>query len=383
MIYFDNAATTMKKPKVVIEAVVKAMESLGNSGRGAHDATLDASRSVFQTRRKLANLLGADSPSEIVFTMNSTESLNIAIKGLLQPGDHVITTQLEHNSVLRPLYEMEKVGVELTILPADTMGNLDYDKIPTSLQSNTKALVITHGSNLTGNVVDIERIGEIAKKHHIILIVDASQTAGFLEIDVKKMGVDVLCFTGHKSLLGPQGTGGMYVRNGLVIKPLVTGGSGILTFDKEHPKQMPEALEAGTLNAHGLAGLSAALDFLQKERLENIREKEWELMWLFYHRVKEIPRVFVYGDFSHKIRCPIVSLNIQGIPSAEVSDRLARDFHIATRAGGHCAPLMHEALETKEQGAVRFSFSYFNTVEEVEATVTALRSLAEELVCEK
>lgn len=378
MIYLDNAATSMKKPKVVIEAVCKAMESMGNSGRGAHEATLDASRTVFQTRMKLARLFGADSPNEIVFTMNSTESLNIAIKGILQRGDHVITTCLEHNSVLRPLYEVEKLGVELTILPANYFGDLLYEEMEGKIKANTKALVITHASNMTGNVVDIEKIGKLAQKHDVLLIVDASQTAGFLDIDVKKMGVDVLCFTGHKSLLGPQGTGGMYVKSGIEIKSLLTGGSGVLTFEKEHPKQMPEALEAGTLNAHGLAGLSAALDFLQEETLERIRQKELEFMWHFYNKVKEIPQVVVYGDFSKKLRCPIVSLNIGQMSSAEVSDLLAGEFGIATRPGGHCAPLMHENFGTKEQGAVRFSFSFFNTGEEVEIACNAVREIAKE-----
>lgn len=378
MIYLDNAATSMKKPKAVIEAVCKAMESMGNSGRGAHEATLGASRTVFQTRMKLARLFGADSPNEIVFTMNSTESLNIAIKGILQRGDHVITTCLEHNSVLRPLYEVEKQGVELTILPVNYLGNLLYEEMEEKIKANTKAIVITHASNMTGNVVEIEKIGKLAQKHDVLLIVDASQTAGFLDINVKKMGVDVLCFTGHKSLLGPQGTGGMYVKSGIKIKSLLTGGSGILTFEKEHPKQMPEALEAGTLNAHGLAGLNAALDFLQEETLERIRKKELEFMWHFYNNVKEIPQVAVYGDFSKKLRCPIVSLNIGKMSSAEVSDLLAGEFGIATRPGGHCAPLMHETFGTKEQGAVRFSFSFFNTREEVENAYNAVREIAKE-----
>ncbi|MBR5596106.1 MAG: aminotransferase class V-fold PLP-dependent enzyme [Lachnospiraceae bacterium] len=379
MIYLDNAATTMKKPKSVINAVCHAMESLGNSGRGVHDATLDASRIIFQTRRKLAKLIGAGSPNEIVFTMNSTESLNIAMKGLLQPGDHVITTQLEHNSVLRPLYEMEKVGVELTFISVDLLGNPVYEEIPSSIRENTKAVVMTHGSNLTGNVVDIERVGKMTKEANILFIVDASQTAGFLDIDVKKMGVDVLCFTGHKSLLGPQGTGGMYVRSGLEVRPLLTGGSGILTFEKEHPVRMPEALEAGTANGHGLAGLQAALDFIQEEGLENIRKKEGELMWLFYYAVKEISQITVYGDFTGKLRCPIVSLNIGNIPSSKISDKLAQEYDIATRSGGHCAPLMHEVLGTKEQGAVRFSFSYFNTKEDVERAVKAIREIVEKI----
>ena len=378
MIYLDNAATTLRKPDTVIQAVSHALGTLGNSGRGVHDAMLDASRVIFDTRVKVANLFHAESPNEIVFTMNSTESLNIAIKGILQSGDHVITTVLEHNSVLRPLYEMEEKGVEVTILSADCQGNICYEDIGKEIKENTKAIICTHASNLTGNVLDIERIGKIAKQRDILFLVDASQTAGILDIDVQKIRIDILCFTGHKSLLGPQGTGGMYVRQGVKVRPLLTGGSGVQTFSKEHPTQMPTALEAGTLNAHGLSGLNAAVTYLQEEGIEKIRKKEQELMWYFYKQVKEIPAITVYGDFSAKERCPIVALNLGEYNSAEVSDALYQNYGIATRSGGHCAPLMHQALGTVEQGAVRFSFSHFNTMEEVEQTVEAIRELAED-----
>lgn len=376
MIYLDNAATTMKKPKAVIEAVCEAMESLGNSGRGIHDASLNASRVIFQTREKIAALLGAKRPEEIVFTMNSTQSLNYAIKGILQKKDHVITTVLEHNSVLRPLYEMEKEGVELTILPCDSLGNISYEEMEKQIKENTKAIICTHGSNLTGNLVDIKRVGEIAKRNHLLFVVDASQTAGFCEINVQDMKIDILCFTGHKSLYGPQGTGGMYINPEIKVKSLIVGGSGVQTFAKEHPAQMPEALEAGTLNAHGLAGLSAAIDFLWQEGMEKIKEKEKQLMWSFYEKIKEIPGICIYGDFTKKDRCPIVALNIGDYDSGQVSDALYQKFEIATRPGGHCAPLLHAAMGTVEQGMVRFSFSYFNTLEEVEKAVEAIRQLA-------
>lgn len=378
MIYMDNAATTMRKPEEVIEAVVGAMNSMGNAGRGAHSASLSASRVIYNTREALARFFGAESPKQIVFTNNSTESLNIAIKGLLEPGDHVVTTMLEHNSVLRPLYEMEEKGVSLTIVKSNPKGTISYEKLEAAVQENTKAIICTNASNLTGNYVDVKRVGEIAKRKGVLLVVDASQTAGVYPIHVKEMNIDILCFTGHKSLLGPQGTGGLYVREGLKLKPLKSGGSGVQTYLKKHPDDMPTALEAGTLNGHGIAGLGAAIAYLEKEGIDNIRKKELQHMWHFYHGVKDIPGVKVYGDFDTEVRCPVVTLNIGDYDSSEVSDELLMTYGISTRPGAHCAPLMHEALGTVEQGAVRFSFSHYNTEEEIETAIAAIRELAEE-----
>ena len=376
MIYMDNAATTLQKPECVAKAVVNAMNSFGNAGRGLNDASMGASRVVYDTREKLCRLFHGENPKQFAFTSNATESLNTAIQGLIGPGDHVITTMLEHNSVLRPLYEREAAGVELTILKCDTYGNISYEEIEAAIRENTKAIVCTHGSNLTGDLTDIGRIGAIAKKHGILLIADASQTAGLIPIDVQEMQIDVLCFTGHKGLYGPQGTGGIYVRPGVEIKPLKRGGSGIETYNKNHPAQMPTALEAGTLNSHGIAGLNAALTYIEETGVEHICRLALERMWQFYEGVCDIPGVTVYGDFSEKERVPIVSLNIEDFDSAEVSDELLTEYGIATRAGGHCAPLMHEALGNVEQGAVRFSFSHFNTQEEVEKAISAIRELA-------
>lgn len=378
MIYMDNAATTMRKPNEVIEAVVTAMNSMGNAGRGAHAASLDAARVIFDTREALARFFNAGNPKQVVFTNNSTESLNTAIKGILEPGDHAITTMLEHNSVLRPLYELEEQGVELTIVKSDQLGRLDYEGLETAIRENTKAIICTNGSNLTGNYVDIKRVGEIADRHGILFIVDASQTAGVYPIDMQDMKIDVLCFTGHKSLLGPQGTGGMCVREGVEIRPLKSGGSGVQTYNKKHPKEMPTALEAGTLNGHGIAGLGAAIVYLEREGIDHIREEELKHMWHFYHGVKDIPGVKIYGDFETGLRCPIVTLNIGDYDSSEVSDELLMTYGISTRPGAHCAPLMHEALGTVEQGAVRFSFSHYNTEEEVETAIRAIKELAEE-----
>lgn len=378
MIYMDNAATTMRKPQCVIDAVVNAMSSMGNAGRGANDASLSASRIIYDTRERLCRLFGGTNPKQVVFTNNSTESLNIAVKGLLEPGDHVITTMLEHNSVLRPLYELEKKGVHLTIVKSDAKGRVRLSDIKEAICGDTKMIICTNGSNLTGNYVDVEAVGKLARQKGVLFVVDASQTAGVFPIDVEKMNIDVLCFTGHKGLLGPQGTGGLYVREGVVIRPLKSGGTGVQTYNRSHPAEMPTALEAGTLNGHGIAGLHAALGYLEETGIDVIRKREQALMKQFYEGVKGIPEVTVYGDFETEERCAIVTLNIGDYDSGEVSDTLLMDYGISTRPGGHCAPLMHEALGTVEQGAVRFSFSHYNTEEEVETAIRAVRELAQE-----
>lgn len=378
MIYLDNAATTMHKPQAVIDAVVQAMNSLGNAGRGANEASLSAARIIYDTRDRLAQLFHVENAKRIAFTCNSTESLNIAIKGSLNPGDHAITTALEHNSVLRPLYEMQEQGVELTVIESDKRGRICYEDFEKAIRPETKVIVCTNGSNLTGNRVDLERVGKIAEDHGIRFIVDASQTAGVFEIDVQKMHIDILCFTGHKGLLGPQGTGGIYVREGIELRPLKSGGSGVDTYNTHHPAEMPTALEAGTLNGHGIAGLGAGVKYIMDTGMEHIRETEQHYMWKFYNGVKDIPGVKIYGDFETEDRCPIVTLNIADYDSSEVSDELLMTYGISTRPGAHCAPLMHKALGTVDQGAVRFSFSHFNTEEEIDAAIAAIRELAEE-----
>lgn len=376
MIYMDNAATTIQKPDEVKAAVTAAFDSMGNAGRGASQPSLDASRVIYDTREKLAHLFNGGNAKQIVFTANSTESLNIAIKGIFEKGDHVITTVLEHNSVLRPLYECEKQGVELTILGCDGKGNISYEEMEEAVRENTKAVVCTHASNLTGNMIDLKKVGEITERYGIWLVVDASQTAGVYPIDVEKLHIDILCFTGHKSLRGPQGTGGMWVRESVRIRPLLSGGSGIDTYNPSHPTEMPTALEAGTLNGHGIAGLGAALSCLERMGMDCIREKELSLMRRFYEGVCQIPGVKVYGDFDTGRRAPIVALNICDYDSSEVSDALSEEYGIITRPGAHCAPLMHKALGTIEQGAVRFSFSHYNTEEEIDLAISAVENLS-------
>lgn len=378
MIYLDNAATTLHKPPQVAEAVLHAMTTMGNAARGAHSGALEASRTVFGTREKLARLFACQRADHVVFTANSTEALNIAISGLIHKGDHVISTDCEHNSVLRPLYRLEEErGVALDFVPADRRGLVDYADFERLMRPDTRAVVCTHCSNLTGNILDIGRIAGIAHSRGALLIVDASQTAGTVPIDMQALGVDVLCFTGHKGLMGPQGTGGLCIRPDVEIDPWKVGGSGVHSYDRHQPREYPTRLEAGTLNSHGIAGLSAALDVILERGVADIQRAEHALMQHFYDGVRGISGVTVYGDFSAPERGAIVALNIRDYDSSAVSDELAVTYGIATRPGAHCAPRMHAALGTTEQGAVRFSFSCYNTEQEVDAAIAAVRAIAE------
>lgn len=378
MIYLDNAATTRPKPPGVAEAVTEAMMSWGNCGRGAHDDALSAARTVFAVRQKLANLLGCPRADRTAFTPNSTQALNAAIFGLLGPGDHVLSTDLEHNSVLRPLYRLREQGMAVDFVPADCRGQLDYDGFERLLRPNTRAVVCTHASNLTGDMVDIGWVGEFCRTRGLLFILDASQTAGVFPIDMAAQYIDVVCFTGHKSLLGPQGTGGLCVGEGVDIRPFAVGGTGVQSFLERQPEEYPTRLEAGTLNSHGIAGLGAALDYIAEIGMGTIRTHEAALARRFYEAVRDLPGVKVYGNFDVAERAPIVTLNIGEMDSAEVSDELAERFGIATRPGAHCAPRLHRALGTQEQGAVRFSWGWANTEAETDAAAAAIRVLAEE-----
>ena len=381
MIYLDHAATSLPKPELVVMAVTAAMNCLGNSGRGAHSASLGASRMIYETREVLSDFFGGDGPEQVVFTPNATAALNMVIQGILNPGDRAVTTAMEHNSVLRPLYRMEKQGVSLCVVPADEKGRLSMERLEQELKPGTKALFCTHASNVTGNVNDLKTIGTMCRDRGILFVADVSQSAGILPIDMKEMAIDILCFTGHKGLLGPQGTGGICVRKGVSVRPLIVGGSGILSYSREQPAEMPVALEAGTLNGHGIAGLKAALTYIREQGQDILRKKELELMWYFYDQVSRLSQVTVYGDFSSRkaLRTPVVSLNIGEEDSGWAAGELAERYGIQTRAGAHCAPLMHEVLKTRDRGAVRFSFSHLNTREEAEMAVYAVEQLCREV----
>ena len=378
MIYLDNAATTMHKPQAVIDAVTQALCSLGNAGRGATSGALDAARTIHGCRAKLARLLGCPQADHVCFTSNSTAAFNTAISGVVRPGDRVVTTVLEHNSVLRPLNRLEaERGVTVEHAGCDTNGVLDYDELERLVTPGTRAVVVTHASNVTGNAVDVARVAAMAHAVGALAIVDASQSAGAAKVDMQAMGLDIVCFTGHKGLMGPQGTGGLAVAEGVDVAPWAMGGTGVHSFDALQPLEWPTRLEAGTLNGHGIAGLSAGLDFIEAQGgVEAIAAHEHALVDRFLAGVREIPGITLYGAFDQPSRSAIVSLNVGDVDSAEISDALMQGWGIATRPGAYCAPLMHRALGTERQGVVRFSFGYFNTVEEVDTAIEALRDLA-------
>lgn len=365
MIYLDNAATTLKKPDSVKKAVLQAMDTFGNASRGAHAPALDALRVLMEARIALASLFGLSDPMRVVFTPNATVALNIAISGI---NGHIVTTAADHNAVLRPIYRRGNY----TVVPCDSKGCISTEAIAAAIRPDTGAVVLAHASNVTGNVFDIQSIGEICAEHGVHFIVDAAQSAGLLSIDMKN--ISALCFTGHKSLFGPQGTGGLCLGDGFMPEPLYVGGSGHHSFDIKHPHELPDALEAGTQNAHGIAGLLAGVHYIQATGLSAIHSKADGLARLFAHSLADTPGVTLYGDLDAPLRTPVISLTIEGYDSAEVASLLYEKYDIAVRAGAHCAPLIHEALSLS--GSVRFSFSHFNTEEETQVAVDAIRTLA-------
>ncbi|ANE22195.1 cysteine desulfurase [Denitrobacterium detoxificans] len=376
MIYFDNAATTMQKPPEVARAVAQAINQFGGVGRGAHDAALSADMAVYIARKRIAQLLGAPSAKHVAFMLNVTEALNAVISGLLRAGDHAVTTAASHNSVLRPLYrKQDEEGVGLSILPVAPDGSISYEEFDALFTPQTKLAVVTHASNLTGDVYDIARMARIAHEHGALICVDAAQTAGVYPLCMAECGVDILAFTGHKGLMGPQGTGGLCLAEGIDLPHYNVGGSGTHSYDRQHPLFLPERLEAGTLNAHGIAGLSEGVAFIQNVGVSAVCAHEKALAQRFAQSARAISGVRLYGGGAAD-SVGIVALNVADVDSSVVSDVLSRDFGICTRPGAHCAPLMHEALGTSEQGAVRFSFGYFNTEAEVDEGIQALSQIA-------
>ncbi|WP_455059341.1 aminotransferase class V-fold PLP-dependent enzyme [Parvimonas micra] len=378
MIYLDNGATTFPKPKVVTDKIMECyLGYAGNPGRSGHKLAMKMDLEIYETREKICKLINGTEVLNVIFTFNATDSLNLAIKGVLEEGDHVITTSMEHNSVLRPLNQLRKEGkIELSIVYADDKGYIDPQKIFEALTPNTKMIVTTHMSNVFGTIVDIKAIGDFCKENNILYLVDASQSIGVLDIDVQEMNIDLLAFPGHKALFGPMGTGALYIKEGIIVKPLKEGGTGSYSHSIDQPDLYPDSLESGTPNGVGIIALGKGIDFINEVGIENIRNHEMSLKNHFIELLKDNEDVILYGTLDDR-QGAVVSLNVKDMDSSEISYILSDEFDIYTRPGFHCAPLAHKTMGTEELGAIRFSFGYYNTLEEVEKTVEALLNIIE------
>lgn len=378
VVYLDNAASSWPKPPAVIEAMNQCMlEYTANPGRGSHQMAVRASRVLFETRKNLGKLFKVKNPNDISFSLNTTAALNLAIQGYLKPGDHVVCTSIEHNSVRRPLeYMKAKFGVRITYVPSDPQGRLDIADFKNALQSDTKLVVCSHSSNLMGTIIPVSQIGEMTRARGIKLLVDAAQTAGVLPIDVEGMGIDMLAFPGHKGLLGPQGTGGLYIHPELVLEPLHYGGTGSQSEEIDQPKVRPDRYEAGTQNTPGIAGLNEGVKFVLHETVETIHTKEWSLTQKMMEGLRRINGVRILGPDIGEDKTGIVAFQLEQADSSEVSFILDQSFGIAVRAGYHCTPLAHQTAGTSDKGAVRASVGYFTEEQEVDALVDAVKEIS-------
>lgn len=378
MIYLDNAATSFPKPEIVYEAINRCMrEYCANPGRGGHSLSMTSAKAVLKARETVGRFFNIGNPGRLCFTKNATEALNLAVKGLLKPGDHVITTSMEHNSVIRPLKTLEKgSAVELTIIRGNESGEIDVEEFGKSIKRNTRLIVSTLSSNVNGIVMPVGEIGKIAAENGIAYLVDASQGAGTIETDIKAMHIGLLAFPGHKGLMGPQGTGGLYVGEGLKLDSVMQGGTGSQSENLYQPEELPDLLESGTLNTPGIVGLGCGIGFINSVGIENVRAHKHMLVSRLMEGMDEIKGVKLYSKRDRENNSGIVAFNFNGIDSNEVSYVLDRIYGIASRAGLHCAPLAHSTLGTLKAGVVRLSVSYFNTLEEIDLTLDALREIA-------
>ncbi len=375
MIYLDNAATSFTKPPQVYDAVTDAfVKHSVNAGRGGYDAAVQSNEILFETKELLASLFHIENPERIAFAYNTTHALNMGIKGVLSYGDHVIITSMEHNSVLRPIKALElQMRISYSVLRANEKGEIDLSELEKLIRPNTKLICMTHSSNVCGTIMDIYKAAEIAHRHKILFMADAAQSAGTIDIDCSKL--DLLAFPGHKGLMGPMGTGGLYVREGLNLKTIIEGGTGSLSESVFQPDIMPDRLESGTQNIPAIAGLGKAAKFLLDTGVDNIRRHEETLCRYFEERVREMPNITVYGSENKTAIC---ALNISGADCVTVAQMLNDKYGIAVRAGLHCAILAHKTLGTEKTGCVRFSFGYFNTMHEIDKAVNAIYEISKE-----
>lgn len=372
MIYLDNAATTFPKPTQVYDEVLDCMKNYAaNPGRGSHNMALKAGLKVLETREEICGLFNIQSPFNLIFTSNATEGLNIGIKGALKKGDHVISTTIEHNSVLRPLNTMSDSGVEVTLVDVDKAGYLNIDDVEEEIRSTTKMLIVNHASNVIGSVQDIEKLGKIARKHGVLFMVDASQSAGKIPIDVEAANIDILAFPGHKGLLGPQGTGGLFIREGITLMNFKEGGTGSNSHYMIQPNFLPDQFESGTLNTAGIAGLCEGVKFIKKLGIDTIQNHEMALQALLIGELQKLPYVKIYGSNSIKRSVAVLSFNMDGIDSSVIGEEL-NNRDIAVRTGYHCCPLIHDVIGTGSEGTCRVSPGYFNTFEEIEKFIQAI-----------
>ena len=379
-IYLDNAATSFPKPESVAAEMIAFQRDIGaNPGRSGHGRSVESARVIFETREALAKLFYVDDPLRIILTKNSTEALNIAIQGALQAGDHVITSSMEHNSVMRPLRFFEKIGVDLTVVPCSPTAALDPDDIRKAFRKNTKMVILTHASNVTGTIMPIEAVGGVIKeKSDALFCVDAAQTAGVLPINLEEMSIDLLAFTGHKSLYGPQGTGGLYIRKGVEnrIRPIMMGGTGSRSEFEEQPDFMPDKYESGTPNTVGCAGFKAGVHFVLEHTPEAIRAKEQKLVSRFLDQLRECgDDVTIHGPRDAAERTAVVSFNVKGVVPSDAALYMEDTWGILCRPGLHCAPAAHRTINTFPQGTIRFSFGFFNNNQDVDLAADAVRSL--------
>lgn len=380
-IYLDNAATTFPKPAVVYEAVLDCLRRVGASaGRGSYRLALEADHLVFETRLALARLFNIGDPARLVFTANATEALNLALKGLLRQGDHVVTSSMEHNAVWRPLKVLERTrGIEITVVPCRPDGTLEVGDVSRALKDRTRLVVLTHASNVVGTVLPVGEIGRITRSRGILLLVDAAQTAGVYPIDVEEMAVDLLAFTGHKGLLGPMGTGGLYLGPGVTLEPLKEGGTGSESLLEEQPAVLPDRYEAGTLNVPGLAGLRAGVQYLLSEGVARVRRREKELTAYLLELLGGVAGLTVYGPRDPERQVGVVSFNLDRVGAERVAFILDDVYDIQVRSGLHCAPQAHRTIGTLDRGTVRIGLGYFNQESDLEALATALKEIAAEI----
>lgn len=377
MIYFDNAATTWPKPPSVMEAMINCINDAGaNPGRSGHKMSLAAGKIVDGTRKSIAQLFNISNPDRVIFTLNATDALNMAIKGLINKGDHVVTSSMEHNSVTRPLHGLQDIA-EITKVRCNDDGSIDIREVERVIRSNTRAIIMTHASNVTGTLMPINEIGELARQANILFVVDAAQTAGIFDVDTKEMNIDLLAMPGHKGLMGPPGTGILYVGEKVNLRPFREGGTGSKSAVPGQPDDLPEKYESGTLNSVGIAGLGAGIEFILKTGIHKIKEHEVSLTRRFIEGAQKISGLKIYGPSLEVERAPVISFRIEGKETGAVGSALDQWYNIACRAGLHCAPDAHRTLGTFDTKLVRFSFSYFNKVEEVDFALQCLRDIKE------